>query len=642
MAFATVYVHPTTGSDANPTPNIGTPYKTIKKACDNVAAQGTIFCRGGTYPLGESTGTILSGLASVPGIAGSPTTVKSYENEPAIWQCSTSQSYVVRMAGLSYITFEDLEFDGDTKATSHVVNIPSSDNITLRNCELHNGIGSILFVGEGAASNSPFLSLIGCSIHTNTASHGIYWNAGADGRIDGCKIYDTFILGMQINSYNVGSVPSDRMAFCNNRMWGWSADHGGIGLVVGHGADHLIYNNIFYKPGANGSRAIAFGFNGPAGTPPASTNARVLHNIIHDIDQGEGIGISFASATSGGTGHVVSNNLILDTNGAAISDPFGTSTATNNMTAYEGGDVDTDMFIDPGNATLDDRNYRHTPTSKAVDGAATALSGIVSVGIALDKDGVMRPQGTKVDAGAFELVQAASGLWNAGNQNTGSWSDSGFTAMSVRNLMKASAWDTSVVTAFKLVFRGRTDASYDVIKVSVVERDGSTLDGIDGTNQQLTFGGTWAAGGTVPQNGELYSDSVVYVLDHTKDYFITYYASASVGVFLTGGSGDTAWMVASDVAATIDWDTPGETIAQTRSYTYSTVRIEETTTPQDPESYPIIEHLGSYAVTPGTYTALATTLSDVNDDITQVTALSTKTGLKVTGSGAAVIDIYTG
>ena len=93
--------------------------------------------------------------------------------------------------------------------------------------------------------------------------------------------------------------------------------------------------------------------------------------------------------------------------------------------------------------------------------------------------------------------------WEAAAQTAeGSWADSSWTNRSFRILLEGAHITTSGRTV-QLTLRGRTSEAYRVQRVSLVRREGQTLNGVDGTRREVTFGGTWNAGVTVPAGGPL-------------------------------------------------------------------------------------------------------------------------------------------
>ena len=164
--------------------------------------------------------------------------------------------------------------------------------------------------------------------------------------------------------------------------------------------------------------------------------------------------------------------------------------------------------------------------------------------------------------------------WEAAGQNSGgSWSNSGWSNRSFRVLLKGSAITTSG-SPVQLVLRGRSSGSYTVERVSVVQREGSTLNGVESTHQPVTFGGSWDAGVTVPAGGSVTSDPIPFDVGAGQDVFLTYWVpSNQPTVYRNGGSSTSAWIITgSDQSHTIDWESLS--ISETRSHIYIATQLE--------------------------------------------------------------------
>ena len=258
---------------------------------------------------------------------------------------------------------------------------------------------------------------------------------------------------------------------------------------------------------------------------------------------------------------------------AEIADPAeGDSFLTTDIVAFNGTGTDdedgnlvgsslswnSDLqgFLGSGttlNSSLNHGNHVITLTATDDDGASDTDS--VSVSVAT-------PDGD--DSNPEETVVA----WEAKSQNTGgSWSNSGWANRSFRILLKGSAITTTGSTV-QLTLRGRTSGSYTVQRVSLVQRDGTTLNGVDSTRAEVTFGGTWDAGVTVPAGGFLTSDPIAFELASGQDVFLTYWVPADEPtVYRNGGSGTSAWTISgNDQSKTIDWQ--GLSFSHTRSHIY--------------------------------------------------------------------------
>ena len=158
--------------------------------------------------------------------------------------------------------------------------------------------------------------------------------------------------------------------------------------------------------------------------------------------------------------------------------------------------------------------------------------------------------------------------WTAADQNSGgSWANSSWDNRCFRILLDGTFITTSGSTV-QLTLRGRSTGSYTVQRMSLVQRDGSTLNGVDSTNQFVTFGGTWDSGVTVPAGDTVTSDPIPFNVVAGQDMFLTYWVSSGNStVYRSGGGSTTTWVITgNDQSDTIDWDSLG--ITDTRLHIY--------------------------------------------------------------------------
>ncbi len=161
--------------------------------------------------------------------------------------------------------------------------------------------------------------------------------------------------------------------------------------------------------------------------------------------------------------------------------------------------------------------------------------------------------------------------WTADAQNpTGIWRDSGFDNRTFRTLLKGSAI-TAGGSPVQVTFRGRTSGSYTLENLSLVPREGTTLNGA-GPLQPVTFNGG-ATSVTVPAGGTVTSDPIAFTLAPGQDVFLTFWVPpGSSGVYRDGGTETAAWYVnGTNVSGVLDW-TP-LTISGTKAHVYDAVLV---------------------------------------------------------------------
>lgn len=219
------------------------------------------------------------------------------------------------------------------------------------------------------------------------------------------------------------------------------------------------------------------------------------------------------------------------------------------------GDLGSGTTLTP---SLNPGNHIITLTGTDHEGASGTDSVSISVATPGDNDSI--PDPTVV-------------AWEADAQNArGNWSNSGWANRSFRILLKGNAITTTGSTV-QLTLRGRTSGSYTVQRVSLVRRDGTTLNGVESTRQNVTFGGTWNDGVTVPAGGTITSDPIDFELAAGQDVFLTYWVPAGEPtVYRNGGSGTSAWTIrGNDLSNTMDWQ--GLSFSATRSHVYILERL---------------------------------------------------------------------
>ena len=164
--------------------------------------------------------------------------------------------------------------------------------------------------------------------------------------------------------------------------------------------------------------------------------------------------------------------------------------------------------------------------------------------------------------------------WQATAQTGESpWANSEWTNRTFRILLQGEHITTSGPTV-QLTLRGRAAEAYTVQRVSLVRRDKETLNGVERTRQEVTFGRSWDAGVTVPAGQVVTSDPVPFELKAGEDVFVTYWVSeGQPTVYRPGGSGTTAWTIlGTDQSLTSDWEGLG--ITETRSHVYVVERLD--------------------------------------------------------------------
>ena len=354
---------------------------------------------------------------------------------------------------------------------------------------------------------------------------------------------------------------------------GGNSNDGAVYVVSGHGGSDL---------GGTGGHPVMLRFDPNFGSVLLDVNGSTL--TVRNLQAGGLINDTFAIQRSP-TGITVTPTAGLGTTEAGGTAAFTVALntlPTANVTIGLTSNDTTEGTVSPTSLTFTPANGT-TPQTVTVTGVDDALlDGNIPYTIitapATSADSNYNGQNapdvsvTNIDNEAPPPVPGVA--WSAVNQGpSGSWTDSSWDLRSFRILLKGSVITASGSTV-QLTLKGRSSGNYTLQRVSLVRREGGTLNGVDSTNRQVTFGSTWNAGVTVPAGSSVTSDPIPYDLLAGQDVFVTFWAPAgSPPIARTGGTSTSMWMIENvDQSATIDW--AGLTISGTRAYTYCVELLE--------------------------------------------------------------------
>jgi hypothetical protein len=231
--------------------------------------------------------------------------------------------------------------------------------------------GIIVVNGTGGTDYNEF---IGLSIHDSGLSgrgHGIYIQT-SNNLVDRCDVFNNAKFGIQIyNGYSGERANSNTVRNTKFRNDGYSTAATGGALTINSGSGNAAYNNVIWSCW----RGIDTLWGSPSGT-------KIYNNTIYN-NRGPGIEVGAGVSTV-----VVQNNIVW-ANDSAITDNGSGTILSNNLTTDP-------KFVDAAGA-----NFKLQPTSGAID-SGIAISTVLS-----DFLGVLRPQGSSYDIGAYEY-QASS------------------------------------------------------------------------------------------------------------------------------------------------------------------------------------------------------------------------------------------
>ncbi len=436
-----IYFVSPSGNDSN-NGSFSSPWLTPVNAKTSMVAGDTVYFRAGTYTTIDDFSSVIvcnngycSGTANqyqnFLGYPGETATLGSgsithgiYHWANTVWQYATIAE--LTLVGETYgLTCQNVDPGGSCNYIRIVGNnlhstdsgvgldleMPADHIAIYGNESAQNCLGasdcsydyraySFYFGGYGAQSNFD----VGWNrLHDNPFGKGIqvYGHVAGDTMthlvIHDNEIYNNTMTGIELGGSDGKTDFVQDALLYNNILWnnanGAPISHMVYGGVELEGLDandgtYMLYNNTFYanSPAHSGIQpggAIAFGTNG--------IKSVSLENNIFYTAPGSPCYLYFDDNTAPTAGRVLfSNNLYFN----AGKGPSGCNYNVGSIT------VATDakgVNADPKFASTSALNFHLTAGSPAIDAGT-------NTGVATDFDGVVRPQGSAFDIGAFEFV----------------------------------------------------------------------------------------------------------------------------------------------------------------------------------------------------------------------------------------------
>ena len=385
-ARAASYYAAPSGNDSNPGTEAA-PFKTLAKGASVLAPGDTLFARAGTYAEEFYNG--------IPGGTSwtQPVTLANYPGEKPVIQPPPGAGRVFSFASsnVSYVVVEGFVLDAKNTQYDAVKVTWGSDgashHIRIKSCEVMGSPGQgILLTGESGkngldVTGNEFIDL---DVHDNGTTdfdHGFYIST-AGNLVDGCRVHAN--AGWGIHVYNGSANDADQNVIRNNRSYDNArVGNRGVGIGIYSGSGTLAYNNLIW----GNKTGIALNY--------AADGAEVYNNVVFGNLEG-GIDIGPESA-----GARIKNNVVWQ-NGTGINDAGSGSVADANV-----------VDIDPSFVDETKQDFHPKPGSPLID------EGVTVAEVAVDIEGVTRPQGSAYDVGAYEYCPSGCAAAGAGGASAG-------------------------------------------------------------------------------------------------------------------------------------------------------------------------------------------------------------------------------
>lgn len=350
-------------------------WRTLQHAADAVQAGDMVLVGNGTYQ---------GFMIQAHGTVSAPIIFRAQSDEVNITthNLTTNDGINIESWGddpADYVTIDGFNVYNQPRMGVRAI---GGTGITIQNCNVHNNVGQGIFSGD--TPNIQVLNNISYANGSSAFEHNIYIsNSLSDGAIiKGNSVYASGGgNGIQLNGdwqsggdgFIDNAVVEDNIVY-NNHFKGLSL----ISIRYGR-----IQNNIIYN---NGISAGGIHLVQQPGGPYYSIDNTVVNNTIDEPN------IACIRINADNTGNVVFNNILIGPQPIAFE---GSSNYESNN--YSAGSA-LGIFVDRSN-----RDYHLAEDSPAISyGIATYQSRLSPP---LDLDGVIRPQGSGHDSGAYEFVE---------------------------------------------------------------------------------------------------------------------------------------------------------------------------------------------------------------------------------------------
>lgn len=372
---AGTYYVSTGGSDAN-AGTASSPWRTLQKAANSVRSGDVVLVANGTY----------SGFnMTADGTSSAPIVFRATGNNVVVNAPNSSTPDNINIEGGDYVTIDGFVVNNAPRVGIRAV---LATGVAIRNNVVTgSGLTGIL------TGYTPRIEISGNITSNSQQQHGIYisnsTSASDNPIVRGNESYGNKENGIQLNGdCDVGGDGVISGALIENNVVHHNQWKGFSLISV---QNSIIRNNIIYENGLTaGAGGIHLADQPGCGKP--SNNNVVVNNTIHEPR------ITGIRTSNNSAGNTIFNNLvvasslartIVDEDGGNFIDPTSNMLLTSTAGLFQSVGVG---------------NYDLALLSPAIDRAASAYHGVS--GPPTDVDGTPRPQGLKLDTGAYEHSSA--------------------------------------------------------------------------------------------------------------------------------------------------------------------------------------------------------------------------------------------
>lgn len=372
---ATYYVS-LSGKDTNSGTSTSAPFRTLLKAVQPLRPGDTLYIRGGTW-----TEQLDLMRYNTSGTSGKYIKIAGYPGEKVIIRYAEpvvgGYGPIKARGTRGYLIFENFTIDGINMPNQTGWQIDNKNHhFILRNLEIKNVRSSGVYV----AGND--IQIINCAIHDQISPsgvpgeryYGIYFHNGANGLIQGNKIYNNPGGGLQLYPGPISNLVVRGNTIHNNNRLASSAV-GGI-ILYGSSSNRIsntkIINNLVYRNGTSSSGAA----NGIR--VAYTTGTKILNNTVYG-NKTYGLRIDSSNSST-----AVQNNISYGNGTGNYSNSGSGTTYTNNLTT------------DPKFVSASSNNFQ------LQSGSPAANKGIFLSSVPNDYRNLPRPRGSTHDIGGYE------------------------------------------------------------------------------------------------------------------------------------------------------------------------------------------------------------------------------------------------